>query len=303
MKTRQGPQGGGGGLAGLVFCRLTKAFEALQVNDQPERTAKAIRLRFKLRQILPQDDSLSVPLLRLMMAADDARHLEKSWIKDVEDMDEANDVEAAILRGEMTHLFRMLCGHLYEAGIAFRAVDQVQPDLLQAAVASDEEGKAALDYVRKAYAVDSEEALHFSFLKPIRDEVGFHYKQGSLNQALSKLINTPNLDAALTVCEAAGLSRYNITDHLTAMIIATQLNVGLEGLQEKLHEKMGGVIKLAGHLASVVDLLLLHLFEARPGAVLEQRDCTITIPPQVLQARGKVDKERNDQQAGGRRQP
>ena len=175
--------------------------------------------------------------------------------------------------------------NLYEAGIAFRYIDQLQPDLLRAAMGNDEQGKAAVDHVRRAYAGGEEEAFHYSFLKPIRDEVGFHYKEEPLKQALNRLINTPNLDTAVTVCEAAGLSRYNITDHLTAMVITTQLNIELEGLQEKLREKMEEVIKLAGHLASVVDRLLLHLFETQPGAVLEKRDCTITIPPQVLQAR------------------
>ncbi len=268
-----------------------------------KRRAEAMRIRFELSKVFSQANPLSVPILRLMMATDDARHLQKLLIIAGEDIDQANEVETGILNGEMAHLFRMLCGHLYEAGIAFRAVDQVRPDLVQATVAGDEEGKTALDCVREAYAVaPGGEAFHYSFLKPVRDEVGFHYKQESLNQALGTLINTPDLDGTLTVCEAAGLSRYNITDHLTAIVITAQLNVNLEGLNAKLHEKMQEVIKLADHLASVVDRLLLHLFETPPPSVLERSYSTITIPPQVLQARVKVDRERNKLQAR-RRQP
>ena len=273
------------------------------MNDQSQVNAQALRIRFDLSKVFPQQDPLSVPILRLMMATDDARHLQKLLIIAGEDLDQANEAETAILNGEMAHLFRMLCGHLYEAGIAFRAVDQARSDQVQAAVASDKEGKTALDYVREAYAVGpEEEAFHYSFLKPIRDEVGFHYKAEPLNEALNTLISTPNFDATLTVCENSGLSRYNITDHLAAIIFTTQLNVKLEELPEKLQEKMEEVINLAGHLASVVDLLVLHLFETRPVSVLEKHYSTITVPPQVLQAREKVDRERTDQEAAERRE-
>ncbi len=274
------------------------------MNNQSQVNAQALRIRFDLSKVFPQQDLLSVPILRLMMATDDARHLQKSWIIAGEDLDGANDAEVAILKGEMAHLFRMLCSHLYEAGLAFRFIDQLQPDLLRAAMGNDEQGKEALNHVREAYAVEPQgETFHYSFLKPIRDEVGFHYKQEPLNQALNTLISTPNFDATLTVCENSGLSRYNITDHLTAIIITTQLNVRLEELPEKLDKKMEEVIKLAGHLASVVDSLVLHLFETRPASVLERLSSTITIPTQALRARLKVDKERTDQGAGEQRQP
>ena len=268
-----------------------------------EPSARARRITFRTGYIFPHDNQLSVPLLRLMMATDDARHLQKRLIAAGEDLDNANDAEAATLNGEMAHLFRMLCGYLYEAGHPFRAIDGAPAKVLELAVADDEKGKTGLVHVRRAYATGSGEVFHYSFLKPVRDHIGFHYKPEALNQALGAFVEMPDVEGSLTICEHAGLSRYNITDHLTAVIISSLLKVKLEDLRERLKERMVEAIDLAGHLAYVVDRLLLYLFKTHPGCVLENRESAITVPPQLRQARQKVERERKDKGNGERRQP
>src|SRR5262249_7457038 len=66
----------------------------------------------------PRDDPVPIPLLRLMAAANDARHVQKLMIAAM-DEEPANRGESLIQNGERGYLYRMLCGHLYEAGIAF----------------------------------------------------------------------------------------------------------------------------------------------------------------------------------------
>ncbi len=268
-----------------------------------EVSARARRITFRPGYIFPPGDPLSVPLLRLMMATDDARHLQKRLIAAGEDLDNANDAEAATLNGEMAHLFRMLCGHLYEAGHPFRAIDGAPAKVLELAVADDEKGKTGLVHVRRAYAKGSDEVFHFAFLNPVRNQIGFHYNPDALNQALGAYVEMPDVEGSLTICEHAGLSRYNIADHLTALIISSLLNVKLDDLREKLNERMVETIDIAGHLAYVVDRLLLYLFERHPGCVLENRESTITVPPQLREARQKVERERKDKGNGERRQP
>lgn len=262
------------------------------MSDQPRVTAKATRVKFDLRQVFASDDPLSVPLLRLMMAADDVRHLQKLLIVMRESVDEANETESVILNGELGHLFRLLCGHLYEAGTAFRALEEKCPGRLDAAVLGDKRGKAALEHVRQAYDPNRKGGVKYSFLYPVRQFVGFHYKDEELRQTLEKHQRAGSLDGTLTLVEFSGLGRYTVTDHLANLLIADKLGGDFEEFRQKFNDRIGEVIYLAGVLADVVDYLLVHLFDRRPTAILEEREDVVTIPPPVQRAREQVEKER-----------
>ena len=83
--------------------------------------ARAKRIEFQISRIFPTDGECSAPLLRIMLETDDSRHLQKLLINAPEHFDRSNNLDSSILNGERSHLFRLLCGHLYEAGGAFRS--------------------------------------------------------------------------------------------------------------------------------------------------------------------------------------
>lgn len=89
----------------------------------------ARRITFQLSDVFPTEQPLSIPLLRLMMAVNDVRHIQKLLLLRTELDQDASEFERISLNGELLHLKRLLCGHLYEAGNAFRAIDGPHPEL------------------------------------------------------------------------------------------------------------------------------------------------------------------------------
>ena len=133
----------------------------------------AHRFYFHLTQVFPADKPLSVPLLRLMMALNDVRHVQKLMLAKDEWKGHDNGFENVVLNGEILHLERLLCSHLYEAGNAFRAIDTKHSKLANTAVRGTEYDPS-LRRLREAYASDPPDAFHSSFLKEVRDQFGFH---------------------------------------------------------------------------------------------------------------------------------
>ncbi len=267
------------------------------MSNDAKVSAKTTRVKFVLKQIFPSHEHLSIELVRLMTATDDARHLQKRLLIADESLEGANDTEVSILNGEILHFFRLLCSHLYEAGNALRAVERKRPGLLDTAVAGNKQGKRDLRYVRRAYAAEPEGAFHHSFLKVIRDRVGFHYKEEPLRQSLEKANTTRSLEGTLILAEFAGLSRYTVSDHLTLGVIQDVLGGDLDQFRRRFSKKMEHVIKLAGALGQVVDHLLVHVFDRSPTAILEEREGTVTIPPPVRHAREQVENMRRAQRS------
>lgn len=262
------------------------------MTEQPKVTAKASRIKFELSQIFPLTDPLSVLLLRLMMATNDVRHLQKLLIVTREMVDEANETERIILNGELAHLFRLLCGHLYEAGQAFRALEEKCPGRLDIAVAGDEPAKKALEYVRQAYDPNEKVGVKYSFLYPVRQFVGFHYKDEKLRETLEKHVKGGSVEGSLILTEHAGLGRYTVADHLATLLIADELSGDFEEFRQKFTDRIGEVINLAGDLGEAVDHLLAHLFDRHPSAILEEHEDIVTVPPLVQRARENVERER-----------
>lgn len=243
-----------------------------------KHTVKARRFRFHIDKIFPEDNPQSVSLLRLMLANDDVRHLQKLLLSANARVKEANEIEKSILNGEILHLFKLLSGHLYEAGNAFRNLEQMRSDLLDSAMANDRERQAELKYLRQAYAGTTKRAFHYAFLKPIRDYVGFHYKEEKLRESLARHNKAKDLDGHLIVVEYTGLGRYSVSDHLALSVIQEKLGATPDNLQQKFSEAMGEALKLAQALFQVVDHLLLHIFTEHQEAILEQRDGEVGVP-------------------------
>src|SRR5687767_5946545 len=67
----------------------------------------AYKLHFRLADVFPPGNPLSVPLLRMMMAANDVRHIQKLKLSTGERIDGATDFDK-VVNGELLHLHRLL---------------------------------------------------------------------------------------------------------------------------------------------------------------------------------------------------
>jgi len=260
-------------------------------HDDSQVQSQAYKLDFRLATIFRPDKPLSVPLLRLMMAANDVRHVQKLSLLAIERIDQGTAFDRIVLNGEMLHLHRLLCGHLFEAGIAFRDIDTDHPELADSAVRGTEH-ESTLRHLREAYASDPPGAFHFSFLKQVRDQFGFHYKAEKIQSKLQDFVSRSDMDGTVIGAEFGGLTRYVIADHLLIGMLQDILDSELPDLHTAFEKIMGKTLSLAGDLADVVDLMLLPLLEEDSSAIIKQESGTVSVQPELLAAKQKVDKQR-----------
>lgn len=253
--------------------------------------AQSYLVRFKVEDVFRLDDPITVPLLRLMIATDDVRHLQKLLVL-ARDVDEAStESDKLIHNGEIGHLFRLLCGHLYEVTAPFRAVDEAARGRLDEAVAADADGRTALTAVRIAYDPNRTEGLRHSFLYLIRNKIAFHYRNQELRASFEKRAKLGHLDNTLVLAESSGLSRFSFTDSLLTFTIADALGEEPPDFVQHFMQWIGEAIELAGQLDTVVGHLLGHLVAPHTNAI-EMRADRVTIPPALRVARDKVEQER-----------
>ena len=253
--------------------------------------SKARRIKFQIDKIFPLGDPQSVPLLRLMMANDDVRHLQKLLLSANARAKTVNDIERSILNGEILHVFKLLCGHLYEAGNAFRNLEDKCVGLLDAATAKDKERKADLEYLRQVYAKTPAGAFHYDFLKPIRDYFGFHYKERQLHESLERHIKANDLEGNLIVVEYTGLGRYSVSDHLAYSAVQQLLGATPDNFHQKFSEAMLEALKVGWALFEVVDDLLFLIFRIRKDAIIDEQDGEVVVPPEFLRAKKAATKK------------
>lgn len=256
-----------------TFALLLRSFLGLSIK------CDARRITFRLSKVLHPNQTLSVPLLRLMMSVNDVRHIQKLLLPLIDRVEEGNGnkLERESLNGELLHLQRLLCGHLYEAGIAFRAIDTSAPEIANAAVRGEQEYELALQTLREMYAPQPNGSFHHTFLKAVRDQFGFHYQDGPIRTKLQQFIQEANLDGTAIVAEYGGLSRYSIGDHVSIGLIQDILNSELHTLHANFSEATGNTLKLAKALSDVVDLMLLPLLE-NPDAIIEIEESELKVP-------------------------
>lgn len=256
-------------------------------------TVRAINniLKFPVRLLFPRNEPFSIPLIALMLATDDLRHLKKLLIVRPDSGPEATGSERAILEGEVGHLFRLLCGHLCEAMEAFETLDKGCAGLLDAA-ATDDRGREALARVRQAYPVILHRAGGRSFIDVVRNLVTFHYIGQKLSKALEKYEREGYQEDTLVLSPFQGFCRYTVTDNLVKFLIADEIGSNWEEFQKRYKEEIGQSIDLAGALEDVVAYLLGHLL-AKHQDKIEQYEEVITIDPAIEQAREKVERARS----------
>jgi hypothetical protein len=131
----------------------------------PDATVPAYLFKFDAALLFRLDEKFSLPLARLMMATD----------------------------GEVGHLFRLLCGHLFEAISAFADLDDKYRGPLDGSVrtpqSEEERARAttALETVRREreHILGNKGRRHF--IATVRNLVGFHYPDDQkLKRTLAK---------------------------------------------------------------------------------------------------------------------
>ena len=263
-----------------------------------DRLVAVKMLTFDVARAFPLAERQTIPVIRLMMATDDARHLQKLLIIARERAADAPPAEEGIVNGELGHLFRLLCGHLHEAKDAFLALEQTDPQLLDAMVHQDTDGAAALKFVREIYGEKPLRRHQKVFLDAVRNFVAFHYNDAMLRRALQKHIAAGHLDGTVTLSPHAGIGRYTMTDRLATLLLSDELGGQFEGFHERFAEKVGVVIALAGALGYVVDLLVGRLVLDTDADDVKTEEGVVRLDPLVERARRAVMAARK---AGGAR--
>jgi hypothetical protein len=250
-----------------------------QMSESPYHTTaqyEAHRLVFRLADVFRSDKPLSTPLLRLMMASNDVRHIQKLMLSKDERIEHGNAFENVVLNGEILHLERLLCGHLYEAGNAFRNIDVPHPEVADTAVEGTEYG-ASLRRLREIYASNPPVAFHRSFLYEVRNQFGFHYNPKAIQSKLEEFLRRGNLEGEVIYAELSGLSRYVIADHVLIGMLQDILNAELPDLHEAFGKAMDKALSLARDLSDVVDLMLLPLLEQHESAIIKRETGTLSV--------------------------
>jgi hypothetical protein len=216
---------------------------------EPNAEAAAVRFKFDVRLLFPSNEPFAMPLARLMMATDDVRHLQRLLIVARNDQSAATPSDRAVLDAEVGHLFRLMCGHLFEAIGAFAAIDDKCRELLDVAT-SDARAKDALDRTRRARQTLLSKKGKRSLIHVARNLVGFHYPDDQLlRRTLDKHEWAGHLEGTLVLSPFQGLGRYTVADQITMFLIADEMGGDPKDFPQKYAEAIGDAIDLAGALA------------------------------------------------------
>lgn len=271
--------------AGKVICR-----ECRRRGAGLKRLSWAATFRFRVAQVLPPDDPMTVPVLRLLMAVDDVRRAQMQLVEAHERIDVAPVAEKYLALGDFLYAMRHLFSHLHEAGIAVRCLDTNAKKRVDAALAGNREALASLKAVRKFFnAADYDKSL----IARVRNAIGSHYDDAEI----TALVRAEVTDDALlesTAAEVGGLGR--MADPLVREIMYA-LNGGDFLTKEEHTIQVAKALDLAGHFITFVDHLFDALIRQHPEAVVERREALLEIPRLVIRAREAVDAARRQLKA------
>lgn len=242
---------------------------------------KAVLVEFRLRDAFPVNDRLSVPLLRLMAATNDARHMVRLLTALHDGIESLNDTEKLLRAAEFGYFLRMLCGHLHEAGIAIRGIwtDPKARRRAQKVLRAAEDGGKAFEEVRRQFSDYAPGSVKY-VLEHIRNHAAFHYLHHDFEAAHR---NHPD-ESALLIATASGFSRYLVTDGFASFAIQQVVGPGYGDYTRDVTR----VSELSNLLATAVDYLLVAFFRDRESAILKRETVSITIPAEIRRQRDYV---------------
>lgn len=123
-----------------------------------------LTISFRMGSALPSTDSFAVTLSRLLAATNDVILLQKLAIVARARADAMAGAGRMIINNETGYFVRMLFGHLYEAGIAFRTLDEGHRQRIDGIVAGDDQAKEVLSELRKVYGDVSDPGFYRKIL-------------------------------------------------------------------------------------------------------------------------------------------
>ena len=255
-----------------------------------KRLSWAVTFRFRIAQVLPPTDPMTVPVFRLLMAVDDVRRAQILLVEAHERIDLAPAQERYLALGDFLYAMRHLFCHLHEPGVAVRCLDTNAKKRVDNLLAGDREALAALQAVRKFFnAADYDKSL----IARVRNGIGSHYDDAEVD-ALVKAEVTPDALLESTAAEVGGLAR--MADSLVREIMYS-LNGGDFLMKEEQTIQVAKAMDLAGHFITFVEHLFDALIRQHPDAIAEKREALLEIPPLVIKAREQVEEARNQLKA------
>jgi len=207
-----------------------------------------------------------------MAATNDARHVMTQIIRGLRGgRRPRNLAEKLLVEGEQSYLERTLCGHLYEAGTAFRCLWDIKSaqTRLAAAIALNPPAQSKLDLVVRDFVNPPADGLQKRFLYGIRNHWAFHYQDLDYQTALRRAKGK----SRVLIADTRGRSRYVIVDDFVKHAVRK-----LSGKTAKQYDAdLRRAVELAGALGVVVDAMILGLLNERGSHSFTRRDFVLTM--------------------------
>jgi hypothetical protein len=251
----------------------------------------ASQYRYKIAQVFPPQDKMTVPLLRLMMAVDDVRRAQLDYLASHLRLGHAPDLEKYLHLGDHLCSLRRLCSHLHEAGRALRNLDTAAARRVDAILDGNAEALGALKDLRTFFNAAN---YRDSFVARVRNVIGFHYRDADIG-ALVERHFTEDARGEGVAADVGGLGR--MADFLIFSVIDDLAGGDLLTGGEQAEQRIGQAHARAGNLITFVDHLFSLLMTQHPAAVLEHHEFVMPIPEMIWQAKAEVDEDRRQLEA------
>jgi hypothetical protein len=246
------------------------------------RLSRVVAFRWRVASVLPSHDPITVPVLRLMMAVDDARRAQIHFVEATERSDEPAEKHRAL--GDWLYALRLLFSHIHEGGDALLQLDGCARDKngdnrINVLLAGNREAMAALRRLRKFFGARD---YRNSLIARIRNTIGSHYDRRAVAALVKEELNDDTLlDSAAT--SIGGLAR--MADPLLRAIIR-RLHGGdlVTETEERYRQEATRALDICASFTTFVDHLVAALVSSRWDAVVERHDSIIDVPPLVARA-------------------
>lgn len=273
-----------GPLAMKTLCQ-----DCLRGRGRWKKLSWVVSFRFKIAKVLPKDDPLTVPMLRLLMAVDDVRRAQVQLIEAHERLDGIPAAEKYRAVGDFLYALRLLFSHLHEAARAMRALDGAAKDRVDGLLRGNQEALSALQAIRTTF---NDKDYRESLVARLRNGIGFHYR----DDVIRDIVDTQFTEESLlesTAAQVGGLAR--VADPFVKAIID-----GFAGgdfmADERYSREMSKVLDIAGNLLTFVDHLFNALLGGSPDSIVEKLESVVDIPVALQQARAAVDDARRKEE-------
>lgn len=153
--------------AGRSVCR-----ECGSGNKKMTRLSWLVAFRFRVAEVVPPEDPITAPIVRLMMAVDDVRRSQILLVEADEGMHAGQAARRTRAFGDWLYSLKLLFSHVHEAGLALRNLDSDAPGRLEEILAGNREVLKALEALRLFF---SSADYKMSLIAKVRNVIGSHY--------------------------------------------------------------------------------------------------------------------------------